>query len=124
MPDTTEISVVKKFVVSPKTDFNFLTLIYRWLNQKMIDEKDKHSIIEIAVKYGIKKVYLFGSALYADYAKVNDIDIGIIGIKSGSYFNFVIDVSDRVSKNIDVIDMEFNPKFAYFIEKEGAVIYG
>ncbi|MEK7812593.1 MAG: hypothetical protein AAB296_02445 [Candidatus Desantisbacteria bacterium] len=90
----------------------------------MIDEKDKHSIIEIAVKYGIKKVYLFGSALYADYAKVNDIDIGIIGIKSGCYFNFVIDVSDRVSKNIDVIDMEFNPKFAYFIEKEGAVIYG
>ncbi|MDI6793738.1 MAG: hypothetical protein QME81_12885 [bacterium] len=90
----------------------------------MIDEKDKHSIIEIAVKYGIKKVYLFGSALHTDYAKVNDIDIGIIGIKSGSYFNFVVDVSDRVSKNIDVIDMEFNPKFAYFIEKEGAVIYG
>ncbi|MDI6782277.1 MAG: nucleotidyltransferase domain-containing protein [bacterium] len=90
----------------------------------MMDEKDKHSIIEIAVKYGIKKVYLFGSALYTDYAKVNDIDIGIVGIKSGSYFNFVTDVSDQVSKNIDVIDMEFNPKFAYFIEKEGTVIYG
>lgn len=90
----------------------------------MIDEKDKHSIIESAIRYGIKKVYLFGSVLYTDYAKANDIDLGIIGIKSGSYFNFVVDVSDRVSKNIDVIDMEINPKFAHFIEKEGTVLYG
>lgn len=90
----------------------------------MIDEKDKFGIIESTVKYGIKKVYLFGSALYTDYTKTNDIDIGVIGIKPGTFFDFLVDVSDRVSKNIDVIDMEFNPKFAQFIEKEGIVLYG
>lgn len=90
----------------------------------MIDEKDKFGIIESAVKYGIKKVYLFGSALSTDYTKTNDIDVGVVGIKPGTFFDFLVDVSDRVSKNIDVIDMEFNPKFAWFIEKEGIVIYG
>ena len=52
----------------------------------MISERDKKSISDIAKKYKVKKVFLFGSASVSEEG--HDIDLAVEGISARDFFKF------------------------------------
>ncbi len=87
----------------------------------MISDDDKKIIITYAKIYKISSVILFGSS--ANKQKSNDIDIGVKGIKSEQFFDFYWDIYSRLSKPVDVINLNKKSKFSNLIEQYGKVIY-
>jgi predicted nucleotidyltransferase len=51
----------------------------------MLDERDRKKIIELAKKYKVRSIYLFGSSV-ASGDKANDIDLGVNGIEPKLFF--------------------------------------
>ncbi len=89
----------------------------------MITEIEKKTICQIAKKYHIKKVLLFGSCIIPN-KKSNDIDIAIDGISEQDFFKFYGDLLFSLSKPVDVIDLFGTSKFISLIKKEGIILYG
>jgi predicted nucleotidyltransferase len=87
----------------------------------MLSLKDKILIIKTAKEYKINKVILFGSSLYKQ--KNNDIDIGIKGIAPENFFEFYGKLLERLSKPVDVVNIDKNSKFSKLIEKTGIKLY-
>jgi predicted nucleotidyltransferase len=89
----------------------------------MINEKDKKIIRELSEKYHVKRVLLFGSSL--DPVKEGrDIDLAIEGIDPKEFFDYYGDLLLKLSKPIDVIDLDIVSKFTALVRKEGVAIYG
>lgn len=88
----------------------------------MISENDRKIILRFAKKYRLSSVILFGSSFYNPDAK--DIDIGIKGIKPASFFDFYWDIYSRLSKPVDVINLDKKNKFNQLVEQDGQTIYG
>lgn len=88
----------------------------------MISDSDKKSIIECAKKYKAKEVVLFGSSIYK--RKSNDIDLAISGIRASLFFKFYGELMLRVSKSVDLIDLDRKTPFNAIIKKEGIKLYG
>jgi len=84
----------------------------------MISEQDKASIREIARKYQVSKVLLFGSSLSAN-AESRDIDIAIEGLADKDYFAFYGELMCTLSKPVDVIDLSKKSKFVDMVLSEG-----
>ena len=71
----------------------------------MIHEKDKLKIIELARKYKVNRVLLFGSSI--DPKKESrDIDLAIEGIQDGMFFKFYGELIFNLSKPVDIIDLK------------------
>jgi len=88
----------------------------------MISQEDKKKILELAKKYNISKILLFGSATYKD--DYHDIDIAVKGLKPEWFFKFYGEIILKLSKPIDLIDLDDNNSFVNLINKEGIKIYG
>ncbi len=88
----------------------------------MLAERDYSIISEFARKYRLKAVVLFGSSLNDQNA--NDIDLGIKGIEPRLFFDFYWDVYSRLSKPVDIINLDKDNSFTKLVEKEGQLIYG
>lgn len=88
----------------------------------MLAERDQSIISEYAEKYRLKAVVLFGSSLKDENA--NDIDLGIKGIEPKRFFDFYWDVYSRLSKPVDIINLDRNNSFSRLVETEGHLIYG
>jgi len=89
----------------------------------MITEADKKTIRDIAKKYHVKRVLLFGSCLCPD-KESNDIDIAIEGIFPQNFYKFYGDLLFALPKPVDIIDLSKNSKFVKMVLQEGIVIYG
>ena len=89
----------------------------------MIAEKDKTTISRLARRYGVQKVFLFGSG--ADPKKeARDIDLGVIGIEPRRFFEFYGDLLFSLSKPVDLVDLSRNTRFNALIRREGIPLYG
>lgn len=88
----------------------------------MISEKDKVAIQEIARKYRVSRVLLFGSSL-SENVESRDIDIAIEGIADKDYFSFYGDLLCALSKPVDVIDLSRKTKFVEMILQEGVQLH-
>jgi predicted nucleotidyltransferase len=88
----------------------------------MISKKDKATILKYAKKYNISTVILFGSCL--DKEDLNDIAIGIKGIKPELFFKFYGELLLEVSKRIDIVNLGKDNLFNRLVEKEGVKLYG
>ena len=89
----------------------------------MINKEDKLKIIELSKKYGISRVFLFGSSL-DDSMKANDIDIAVEGLKGNNFFKFYGELIFSLSKPVDVIDLANESKITDIIYSEGLQLYG
>ena len=89
----------------------------------MITAKDRETIQELARKYQVSKVLLFGSSLSAN-VESRDIDIAIEGIADKDYFAFYGDLVCALSKPVDVIDLSKKSKFVELILREGVPLHG
>jgi len=94
-----------------------------WYNIGMITEKDISIIQETSKKYKVKRVLLFGSSLDQKRAS-NDIDIGVEGLFPKDFFKFYGDLLLKLSKPIDIIDLDGSSKFINLVKKEGKLLYG
>lgn len=81
-------------------------------------------IIELAQKYNLNKVILFGSRARGDFHRVSDIDLAVTG---GNIARFALDVEEETSTllKFDVVnlDLSVQPELLEAIDREGIVIY-
>ena len=89
----------------------------------MISDEDKYRLLEIAQKYEVSKIYLFGSNLYHE-RESNDIDLGVEGISDALYFKFYSELIFALSKPVDLIDLKKKSKLSAMVKSEGVLLYG
>ncbi len=81
-------------------------------------------ICEIAEKYKVEKVILFGSRARGDFHRTSDIDLAV---KGGDFINFSLDVDEETSTLLmfDFVDLNrsIQRELRENIEKEGRIIY-
>ena len=86
-----------------------------------LQEEEKEKFIHVADTFGVKRLWLFGSAMAND--EYNDIDLGVEGLKKGSYYEFLNLLDDATEKQIDLIDMDGKNPMRHIIRDRGQVIY-
>ena len=83
-----------------------------------------YEIIELAKKYNLDKVILFGSRARGDFQRASDIDLAVSG---GDIAMFAIDVEEETSTllQFDVIDLDkdLQENLLKSIREEGILIY-
>lgn len=81
-------------------------------------------ICELAQKYNIDKVILFGSRARGDYRRVSDIDLAITG---GEIDEFSIDVDEKTSTllEFDIVNLDgsVQEQLRQSIQREGRILY-
>jgi len=89
----------------------------------MITKKDKIIILQLAEKYNVSSIILFGSS-----TKINkeskDIDIGVKGIEPRLFFKFYAELYKHLSKPVDLVDISKKSLFNDLVEETGVRIYG
>jgi predicted nucleotidyltransferase len=89
----------------------------------MISKQDKATIVDIARRYDVGGILLFGSS--ADPKKeVNDIDLAVEGIAPEKFFSFYGELLFNLSKPVDLIDLSSDTKFNRLVYREGIRLYG
>jgi len=89
----------------------------------MITDSDKTKVLEIAKKYNVAKLYLFGSHLDSG-KEPRDIDIGVEGIPDSVFFRFYSELIFALSKPVDLIDLKKKSLFNEIVRSEGIILYG
>ena len=81
-------------------------------------------IRNLARKYQVKKVILFGSRARGDYKRTSDIDIAVSG---GDFAEFALDVEEETSTllEFDIVNLnrEMQDELRETIEREGKLLY-
>lgn len=89
-----------------------------------IKEEVIKEICDIAQRYDIEKVVLFGSRARGDYHRTSDIDLAVTG---GEFDRFALDVEEETSTLLEYdivsLDRKMQPELKDSIEKEGRVLY-
>jgi len=86
-------------------------------------EKDRREIISAAKALKIRAVYVFGSVL-DDAAEPRDIDIAVEGAPAGTFFSFYGRLMRRLSKPVDVVDLDCRTHVTELIARRAVKIYG
>jgi uncharacterized protein len=89
----------------------------------MIAVSDRETIVELARRFDVSCVILFGSSLEDD-REANDIDLGVKGIEPRLFFKFYAQLFKRLSKPVDLIDLSRKSLFNDLVEETGVRIYG
>jgi predicted nucleotidyltransferase len=101
----------------------------------MPEKRKLHTIDElrslvapVAEKYGVSKIYLFGSAARGDFDEDSDYDFCIETGKIENLFElseFFLDLKEAVGNEIDLVSTKsVKPDFLITIMREGVVLYG
>ena len=96
------------------------------INKKIysIENCIENEIIELAKRYSLKKVVLFGSRARGDNNDRSDIDLAISG---GDFVNFSLDVEEKVFTllKFDIVNLDKENKIDFLneIERDGIVLY-
>ena len=81
-------------------------------------------LFDLAQKYNVAKVILFGSRARGDFKRTSDIDLAVSG---GNFDRFALDVDEETSTLLmfDIVDLdrEMQPELRESIEKEGVPLY-
>ena len=88
----------------------------------MISEKDKKVILDLAKKYKVRRIILFGSAS-KDKIESRDIDLAVEGISSKLFFKFYGELIFNLSQPVDLVDLSKKNKFSEILTSEGIQIW-
>lgn len=89
----------------------------------MISIEDQQRVRDLAAKYAVRRVLLFGSAAKTD-GGYRDIDLAIEGIRPCDFFRFYGELLGRLSLPVDLVDLSKPGRFTELIRQEGIPIYG
>jgi predicted nucleotidyltransferase len=102
--------------------------VYASAGKKLSIEELRSIVAPIAKRYGVSKVYLFGSVARGDQNENSDYDFCIeLGkIRSISVLSeFFQDLRDAVESEIDLVDTRsIGSEFLNRIMAEGVIVYG
>lgn len=91
--------------------------------QELIKRTQKLSCL-LANKYGLKRVYLFGSLAEGLFLKGSDVDIAIEGMSFRDYLKALAEYRDINGVRLDILHLELcKPQLKEMILKEGKVLY-
>ena len=94
------------------------------MEQTGLSKKVLEEIVQLAKKYNLDTVILFGSRARGDSHSKSDIDLAVSG---GDIMNFSIDIEEEVNTLLafDVVDLQKDISEALLdsIQKDGVVIY-
>ena len=90
---------------------------------RMISREDKSAIIDLATRYKVKRVLLFGSSTDPD-RDARDIDLAVEGIRPADFFRFYGELIFGLSKPVDLVDLSTDSKFTRLIQRDGVSLYG
>ena len=92
-------------------------------------EEIKEKAVPIAQKYGVKKLWLFGSYARGEADAESDVDF-LIDEGTGKiqsllpYFSFVLDLEDEFKCHVDVVmDRSSDKKFLAEIKQDEVLLY-
>ncbi|MFH0795879.1 MAG: hypothetical protein V2A65_02340 [Candidatus Omnitrophota bacterium] len=88
----------------------------------MITNNERDIILRCAKKYHVSSVLLFGSS--TERKTVNDIDLGVKGIRPELFFKLYADLIRHLPKPVDLVDLSKKTLFNKLVEEEGIKIYG
>ncbi|HEX2867057.1 MAG TPA: hypothetical protein VHO03_08435 [Ignavibacteriales bacterium] len=88
----------------------------------MISNEDKIKLLEIADKYKVSKIYLFGSNLDSS-RESNDIDLGVEGLPDNVFFRFYSELIFSLSKPVDIVDLKKKGLLTDMVKSDGMLIY-
>ena len=93
-------------------------------NQTGIKPEVINEMIDLAKRFGVHKVILFGSRARGTFQEKSDIDLAVSG---GDYAQFRLAVEEETSTllKFDVVDLDKNAseELRTVIKKEGIVLY-
>lgn len=90
----------------------------------MIPKQELNKAIELAKKYNVGKLYLFGSALHKKPKDANDYDFAIDDFPSLNFFSFYGELMMEMPKNVDVVDLTGEQTlFKKIVREEAKLIY-
>lgn len=85
-------------------------------------EELKRIVKSCAEQFGVKSVWLFGSAL-EDEEHAKDIDLAVEGLDSKIFFDFYGRLFFELPKPVDLVDLSQNPPIAAIVRQKGVRIY-
>ncbi len=88
----------------------------------MISEQDKAAIRDLARRYDVGRVLLFGSSTDPE-KQAKDIDLAVEGIAPEKFFRFYGDLVFGLSRPVDLIDLSKDTKFNRLVQREGMRLY-
>lgn len=89
----------------------------------MISNEDKYRLVEIASRYDVSKIYLFGSNLDPE-REPKDIDLAVEGISDALFFKFYSELIFTLSKPVDLVDLKKKSLLNKIVKSEGILLYG
>ncbi len=81
-----------------------------------------HEIIEIAKRYKVTKLILFGSALES-FPAAADIDLACDGLYDKSFFRFGAEIEALLGKSVDLLPLSPSDRLTEYIINHGKVVY-
>ena len=88
----------------------------------MILPKDREAITQLAEKYRVTRLLLFGSSTHPP-RQARDIDLAVEGLPPEDFFSFYGDLLFSVSKPVDLVDLSQDSKFTRIVRREGLPLY-
>ena len=88
----------------------------------MISSTIIETVRACAIDFGVKSVWLFGSAL-GDENKATDIDLAVEGLVPEKFFDFYGRLFFELPKPVDLVDMEQEQPITAIIRSSGVRIY-
>lgn len=88
----------------------------------MITDEQINKCLEVAKRYGVKKLVLFGSALY-DRSNARDIDLLCDGVEGREFFKMGADMENETMKSVDIIPMSPDSRFVQYNLAKGKVLH-
>lgn len=94
------------------------------MEQSGIKQRVLQEIRNLAIKYDLDKVILFGSRARGDFRRTSDIDLAVSG---GDILRFALDVEEETSTLLkyDIVNLDatVQPELRESIAREGKVLY-
>ena len=86
-----------------------------------LSPEEEKAIFEVAEKFDVKRIWLFGSAAEGD--EYDDIDLIVEGVPPELFFKFYGRLGMALDKNVDLFDAAEDIPFIKRLPKTGTVIY-
>ena len=110
---------------------DYAKLKKRWLSNKLerreISEGLRSEVISkgmpLFIKFGIKKVVLFGSVVDRRARETSDIDILVLPLSSDQYWQCRHELEQAVNYPVDLYTQDDDQKFVSKVLTRGEVIY-
>jgi predicted nucleotidyltransferase len=72
----------------------------------LIESKEVLAAVNLLLRMGASKVYIFGSAARGELHQDSDIDMAVSGLPAKVYFSAVSQASDILGRPVDLVDLD------------------